>query len=92
MQSELSPERILAQTEKGQSFPVYLFYGQGEFRMERLLTRMKETIIPESARDLDLHIFYGGKPGTPDYTSPATIIDTARSFPFLAEKKLIIFC
>jgi DNA polymerase-3 subunit delta len=90
MQGELSPERMLAQIDKGQIYPVCLLYGEGEFRMERLLHRMRENTIPESARDLNLHLFYGGKPGTPEYTSPGKIIDTACSLPFLSEKRLII--
>ncbi|MFC1884740.1 DNA polymerase III subunit delta [Thermodesulfobacteriota bacterium] len=90
MQGEFPPEKILAQIDKGLFFPVYFFYGQGEFRMERLLARMKEAFVPPSARDLDLHIYYGGKQGSPDYTNPVNIIDAARSFPFLAERRLII--
>ena len=90
MQDEISPERILAQIDKGQCLPVCLLYGEGEFRMERFLTRLRENILSESSRDLNLHVFYGGKPGSPEYASPAKIVETALSLPFLAEKRLII--
>ena len=90
MQDEISPERILAQIDRGQSLPVCLLYGEGEFRMERFLIRLRENTLPESSRDLNLHVFYGGKPGSPEYESPAKIVETALSLPFLAEKRLII--
>lgn len=78
------PEHVLKQLEKGRLSPVYLFYGPGEFRLENVLNRIRNNFIPESARDLNLQVFYGDK------DSPADIIDEARSLPFLSENRLII--
>ncbi len=84
MSRDTSPEHVLRQLAKGKLSPVYLFYGTGEFRLEKVLNRIRNNFIPESARDLNLQVFYGDK------DSPADIIDEARSLPFLSENRLII--
>ncbi len=86
MPGELSPEHILKQLEKGQLFPFYLLYGESEFLLERVLTRIRERFIPEGARDFNLQIFYGDD----THFNPGEVLDTARSFPFMAENRLII--
>ena len=84
MPGDLQPEYILEKLEKGELSPCYLFYGESELRVEKVLSRIRETFIPETARDFNLHIFYGDK------TEPAVITDTARSFPFMSQNRLII--
>jgi DNA polymerase-3 subunit delta len=84
MAADLSPEHVFKQLEKGRLLPVYLFYGPDEFRQEKVLNRIRETYIPESARDFNLKLFYG------DETSPAAVMDSARSLPFLASNRLVI--
>lgn len=84
MTRELSVEHVLQQLEKGRLDPVYLFYGPDEFRQEKVLTRIRQCYIPENARDFNLKIFYG------EDTRPATVMDSARSVPFLASNRLVI--
>jgi len=84
MPGDLTPEYVLTQLEKGKLSPFYLFYGSNEFLLERVLSRIRETFVPETSRDFNLRIFYGDK------TEPADIIDTARSLPFMSDSRLII--
>ncbi len=84
MSGELRPEDILTRLKKGRVDPYYLFYGPGEFRLEKVLDKIRDRYLPESARDLNLEIFYG------DETGAAEIINRARSLPFLADNRLII--
>jgi DNA polymerase III subunit delta len=86
MAVELSPEDVLAQLDEGRLAPFYLFYGPGEYRLERVLDAIRESYIPESARDLNLRIFYGDEVKT----NYGEIIDAASSFPFLADNRLVI--
>lgn len=81
---ELSPEEVLESLERGQVAPFYLFYGPDGFRVEKVVDRFKDKLIPESARALNLETLYG------DEVSPSQVIDHARSLPFLAQKRLII--
>jgi len=86
MPGELSAEDILRQLEKGGLFPFYLFYGESEFLLERVLNNVRETFIPEGARDFNLQIFYGD-----DFNfNPGEVLDTAKSFPFMSQNRLII--
>lgn len=85
MPADHPPEHILDRLKRGQLGKVYLFYGPGEFRIEKVLNQVREAFIPEAARDFNLQIFYGG-----DHTNPGDIIDAARSLPFLSPNRLII--
>lgn len=87
MPGELQPEDVLDQLQKGRVFPFYLFYGENEFLLERVLNRVSETLIPEGARDFNLQIFYGGNG---DKVEPGEIVDAARTLPFVSEKRLVI--
>ncbi|MBW1769346.1 MAG: DNA polymerase III subunit delta [Deltaproteobacteria bacterium] len=85
MAADMLPEAVLKSLEKGRLDPFYLFYGPGEFRLEKVMEKIREVFIPESARDLNLEIFYGDKK-----TNPAEIISHALSLPFMAQNRLII--
>jgi len=84
MSGDLRPEDVLKSLEKGQLAPFYLFYGPGEFRSEKVLDKIRDLFIPESARDFNLEILYGGE------VDPADIISRAQTLPFLAQNRLII--
>ncbi|MBC8459390.1 MAG: DNA polymerase III subunit delta [Deltaproteobacteria bacterium] len=88
MPKDLTPEYVLGQLEKGHLFPFYLFYGQEEFQLENALNKIRNTFIPEDARDLNIQIFYGEKKD--DITDPADILDAARTLPFISPNRLII--
>lgn len=85
MARDLQPEDILDRLEKGGLDPFYLFYGTGEFRLEKVLDRIRGSYIPESARDFNQEIIYGDKKLAPD-----EIVGRARSMPFMAPNRLII--
>jgi len=88
MPRDLQPEYVLGQLEKGHLFPFYLFYGQEEFQLENALNKIRNTFIPEGARDLNIQVFYGEKKD--DITDPADILDVARTLPFISPNRLII--
>ncbi|MGD8229152.1 MAG: DNA polymerase III subunit delta [Desulfobacteraceae bacterium] len=85
MARDLPPEDLLESLEKGQLAPFYLFYGHEEFRLEKVLDRIRNEFIPPSARDFNQEIFYAG-----EKTNPAEIISRCRSLPFLTGNRLII--
>ena len=84
MAKELLPEEVLDALEQGRVAPLYLFYGPGEFRMERILEALKAELIPHETKDFNLEIVYGGE------ETPQEIIRRALSLPFMAERRLII--
>jgi DNA polymerase-3 subunit delta len=84
MTKDMLQEDVLKSLQKGRLGPLYLFYGPGEFQMEKLLDRIKESLIPAAVRDLNLEVVYGGETGS------AEILQHAQSLPFLADRRLII--
>jgi len=84
MAQDLQPEDVLKSLEKGVLAPFYLFFGPDEFMMERVILRVREGYIPESARDFNLEICYGGE------TAPSEIVNKAQAMPFMAKNRLII--
>ncbi|MFC1868135.1 DNA polymerase III subunit delta [Thermodesulfobacteriota bacterium] len=84
MAGDLLPEDLLKSLDKGKLAPFYLLYGPDEFRLERGLSRIKKEFIPESARDFNLEICYGGE------TDPFEVINRAQTIPFVARNRLII--
>ena len=86
MPGDLSPEDILRHLDKGRLLPFYLFYGESEFLLERVLDSVRQTFIPEGVKDFNLQIFYGDD----THFNAGEVLDTARSFPFMSENRLII--
>jgi DNA polymerase-3 subunit delta len=84
MGGEITPERVLNALQKGKLAPYYLFYGPGEFRLEKVLEKIRAGFVPPPAQDLNVEIFYGGE------TDPAEIVARARSMPFLSPNRLLI--
>jgi DNA polymerase III subunit delta len=85
MARDLQPEAVLERLEQGRLDPFYLFHGPGEFRMERVLDRVRTEFIPEAARDFNQEILYGDK-----NLDPEEIVGRARSVPFMAPNRLIL--
>lgn len=84
MTADLSPEQVLNQLDRGRLSPFYLFYGEGEFQLEKVLGKIRGAIVSEETKEFNLQIFYG------DQANPAEILDGACSVPFISEKKLIV--
>jgi DNA polymerase III subunit delta len=84
MPDDRPPEEVLKALEKRRLAPVYLFCGPGEFRMEKVLDQIKASLIPEGVKDFNLEIVYGGE------AKPDEILQHARSFPLMADHRLII--
>lgn len=85
MASDLAPEQVLKQLERGRLQNVYLFHGPDDFRMEKVWNRIRENFIPKSARDFNLHIF-----DAESQIKPGDILDAARSMPFLSNNRLVM--
>ena len=84
MARDLHPDDVLDSLNKEQLAPFYLFYGNDEFRLERLLDKIRDNYIPESVKDLNLEICYGGE------TNPVDIINKAQTLPFMSQNRLLI--
>ena len=85
MSLETAPETVLTHLNGGRLKPLYLFYGPDDFHLEKILKKIREKAVPESARDFNVQVF-DGEGGV----NPGHILDAARSLPFLSDNRLII--
>ncbi len=90
MAGDLTPEYVLNQLQEGRLFPFYLFYGESEFRLEKVLRRIREEFVGGGARDFNIHVFYGNKGEQGGTVGPGEIMDTVRSLPFMSPRRLVI--
>jgi DNA polymerase-3 subunit delta len=89
MAADVSPDHVLDQLEKGQLSPYYLFYGPSEFQLEMVLNKIRETFVPETARDFNLQVFYA-ETGESKGPAPADILTAVRTLPFMSPNRLVI--
>ena len=70
--------------ENGQLAPVYLLVGTDSFYADRLVTLIQDKALDESERAFNEFILLG------DETEAGQLIDQARQYPMMAQRRLII--
>ena len=63
--------------------PVYILFGEEEFFLDQLLEKV-QSILPPDQHDFNSDLLYGQD------VSPARVLGIARSFPMMAEKRIVI--
>jgi len=63
--------------------PVFYFYGEETFFIDRLQDEV-EKLVPPEQRDFNFDLLYGSE------TTPRKILDIARSYPMMAENRVVI--
>jgi DNA polymerase-3 subunit delta len=76
-------QKILGEINSGNTKPVYFLCGEEEFYLDQLLDQFSKVIPPEQ-KDFNFDLLYGQ-----DIT-PAKGISIARSFPMMAEKRILV--
>lgn len=75
---------LLAQIEKGQFAPVYLFVGEEDFLKEEAIRRIKAALVDSITQNFNLDVFYGGE------GEVTRVVNVASSPPLLAQRRLVI--
>lgn len=75
---------ILKEIRSGKIFPLYLFFGEEEFLVETILNQALEILIDPSSKDFNCNTYHA------EGSSPAEILDTARTLPFMADRRVIV--
>lgn len=78
-------DEILKKWKSGQPHPVWVFHGEEEFLRSELLSKAPHLFVPdESTRSFNCDVLYGAE------TSMEQVITVARSYPMMAERRLVI--
>ncbi len=76
--------KIIIDIKKGIIKPIYLLTGEEPYFIDKISDYIENNIISESERDFNQMVLYGGEISVDD------IIDSAKRFPMMAEKQVVI--
>ena len=76
---------LIGQLNNNQISPVYLLHGEEYYFLEQLLTKIEEVAVDQATASFNHHVFYGKD------VAVENIVNTARRFPMMAEKQLVVF-
>ncbi|RXQ96824.1 DNA polymerase III subunit delta [Ancylomarina salipaludis] len=77
-------EEIYSSIKKQEYAPIYFLMGEESFYIDKITDYILENALPEAERDFNQSIFYGKD------ADIANIIDTARRFPMMASRQLVV--
>ena len=83
-QAQAQFKSIISDIGKGIFSPVYLLMGEDSFYSSKIADELLRSVIPEELRDFNQSIVYG-----PD-TDAFSVASLARSFPMMAERRLVL--
>ncbi len=76
--------KLFSEIDSGAVHPVYLLKGEEHFVMEEMAARMTDRFVTEDMRSFNLSIDHGSE------IDIKTFVSTARSFPFLSDRRVMI--
>ena len=77
-------EEIYSSIKKQEYAPIYFLMGEESFYIDKITDYILENALPEAERDFNQTVFYGKD------ADIANIIDTARRFPMMATRQLVV--
>lgn len=80
----MSEHPTIKEIKSGKIFPLYLFFGSEEFLIEDVVNQTINVLVDPSSKDFNLNIYNASD------SSPAVVLDTIRTLPFMSERRLVI--
>jgi len=77
-------EDFLREFSRGQSAPVYFFFGEEDYLIEEATKRILSQFVDPSTADFNLDIFHG------DEVSGAQLVNAALSYPVMASYRVVV--
>lgn len=77
-------EEIRKEIKAGKYKPVYFLCGEEPFFIDRLTAQLENGVLTEEEKAFNLTVLYGND------TTMSTVTDTARRFPMMAERQVVI--
>lgn len=74
---------ILEELKSGDRKPIYFFYGDEKFFLDKLQD-VVEGLIPEDQKDFNFDLLYGRE------VTPEKVLSIIRSFPMMADQRIVI--
>jgi DNA polymerase-3 subunit delta len=77
-------QALLKEIENGQFAPVYFFYGEEEYLIEKLVDALARRVVPPESRDFNQETVYGSE------IDANRLVSMARAYPMMAQHRLVI--
>lgn len=84
MSEKYSSTQFYKDIKAGHIAPMYVFHGNEEFILKQLTEALLRSALQPSEKDFNLDILYGNE------TDGATIVNTAMSYPMMAERRVVV--
>lgn len=75
---------IIQETKAKSYYPIYFLYGDEPFYVDKIVSLMENCVMTEEEKDFNFTNLYGNE------TNMGEVIDNARQYPMMAEKRLVI--
>jgi DNA polymerase-3 subunit delta len=80
----MTEQEFEKQLKTGSFLPVYFFYGEEPFLVERAGRRVMEQAVDQSMKDFNLNIYYGAD------CKGTEILDTSQTLPMFSERRVVV--
>jgi len=80
----MTEQDLEKQIKTGSFLPVYFFYGEEPFLVERAGRRVMEQAVDQSMKDFNLNIYYGAD------CKGTEILDTSQTLPMFSERRVVV--
>lgn len=80
----MTEQELEKQIKTGNFLPVYFFYGEESFLVERAGRRIMEQAVDQTMKDFNLNIYYGAE------CKGTEIIDTSQTLPMFSERRVVV--
>ena len=80
----MKPEELDRAINRGEISPLYYFFGDEPYLMEKGIGRLLERLVDPASRDFNLNIYYGPE------CKGEEIADTAQTLPMFAEWRVVL--
>jgi DNA polymerase-3 subunit delta len=77
-------ENILREMKNGNFKPLYFLHGEEPFFIDQIVRLAEQLVLEEAEKSFNQHVFYGQD------SESSQIIESARQFPLMSERKLVI--
>jgi DNA polymerase III subunit delta len=80
----MKPLELEKDLEKGNIAPLYLFYGEDAFLIDRTVDQLKKLLVDPRAASFNFSLYYGGE------SEPRQVINTAQTLPLAGKRRLVV--
>jgi DNA polymerase-3 subunit delta len=80
----VKPEELESAIARGEISPLYYFYGDEPYLMERGINRLMGRLVDPTSRDFNLNVYYGPE------CKGEEVADTAQTLPMFAEWRVVL--